>query len=247
MIKKCEVCGKDMQLKTVGKKGAKNYGELIAIHKNKKFCSTECQNKWQQKITWEERVGSDTAERIRKETSVRVSGEKNPTHNPEIAKKVSESLKKYLKDNPDERLGEKNGFYGKKHTDEFKKYAKESRKGKYVCTEEQYQKKLANQRYGENHHFWNGGTSFEPYSPDFNNKLKRKIKDRDKYVCSICGKETQKLAIHHIDYDKLNSNEMNLISLCYNCHSKTNSKREHWKKFFISIINERYDNLTDEK
>ena len=244
MIKKCEICGIDMQLKTVGKKGAKNYGELIAKHKNKKFCSTKCQIEWQQKITWEDRIGKEIADKLREEASERVIGNKNPTCNPEVAKKVSESLKKYLKDNPGERIGENNPFFSKTHTEEYKKWATESRKGIYICTEEQYLKKLQNQRYGEDHHFWNGGTSFEPYSPDFNNKLKRKIKERDNHTC-VCGKETQKLAVHHIDYDKLNSCEKNLISLCYNCHSKTNGNREHWKRFFISIINEKYDNMTN--
>jgi 5-methylcytosine-specific restriction endonuclease McrA len=105
-------------------------------------------------------------------------------------------------------------------------------------------KKLENQICGEKHHFWKGGISFGPYSPDFNNKLKRKIKIRDNYTCLICGKETQKLAVHHINYDKLNSNEQNLISLCYSCHSKTNSNREHWIKFFESIMNEKYVNMS---
>lgn len=242
MIKKCEVCGKEMTLRIVNKKGSKNFGQVLVADKKKRFCCTECQIKWQQQISWEERIGKDIADKIRKNTSERVSGDKNPTHNPEIAQKVSDSLKNYLKENP--RLGDKNSFFGRKHTDEYKKWASESRKGKVSYNEEQYERKIENQPRGENSPMWKGGISFEPYSPDFNDKLKRKIKIRDDYTCSICDKKSQKLAVHHIDYDKLNSNEKNLISLCYSCHSKTNSNRENWMKFFESIINKKYDNLT---
>lgn len=45
----------------------------------------------------------------------------------------------------------------------------------------------------------------------------------------------------------MDSDEKNLISLCYNCYNKTNSNGEHWKKFFIGIINEKYNILTDNK
>jgi hypothetical protein len=240
--KKCENCDKNISVRIVEQ--GKNIGKVYVIDQKRKFCSIECQNDWQRRLTWEDRIGKEAANRIRKEASDRLL-ENNPTHNKDVAKKVSESLKKYLKDNPDERLGEKNPFFGKNHSDETKKFLSELFKDKEI-SEEHYQNILKTRRYGEDHHFWNGGTSFAPYSSDFNNQLKRKVKNRDNFTC-ICGKETQKLAIHHIDYDKLNSDEKNLISLCYNCHSKTNSNRKHWEKFFISLITEKYDNLTGEK
>lgn len=41
---------------------------------------------------------------------------------------------------------------------------------------------------------------------------------RDNNQCQFCfGKE--KLNIHHIDRDRKNNSERNLITLCYNCHS----------------------------
>lgn len=245
MIRKCEICNKEMVLRTVNKKGEKNFGNIITTDKNKRFCSRECQNKWQNNVSWEVRVGKETADRIRKETSQRVKGNKNPTCNPDIAKKVSEGLKLYLKEHPEERVGDNNAFYGKSHTEEYKKWAKESRKGKWSYNEEQYLKKIENQPRGENSPMWKGGTSFSPYSPDFNNKLKRKIKIRDNYQCCVCNKQTQKLFIHHINYDKLDSNEKNLISLCNSCHSKTNSNRDRWIIFFDSLIIEKYDNMTN--
>ena len=47
-----------------------------------------------------------------------------------------------------------------------------------------------------------------------------------KYYCA-CGKE-----IHHIDYDKKNCNENNLITLCLRCHRKTNANRRFWQYYF---------------
>lgn len=58
----------------------------------------------------------------------------------------------------------------------------------------------------------------------------------DNYTCCVCGKKSQKLVIHHIDYNKTNSNVQNLISLCTSCHGKTNFNREIWQLFFEKHI-----------
>jgi hypothetical protein len=85
-------------------------------------------------------------------------------------------------------------------------------------------------RTGENSHLWRGGISKEPYSVEWNGTLKKEIRSRDNQLCQICGKESEgrKLSIHHIDYNKKNNNQYNLISLCSTCHTKTNHKREGW-------------------
>jgi len=82
---------------------------------------------------------------------------------------------------------------------------------------------------------WAGGKSFEPYSVDWTNTLKRAIKERDFFMCQICGNDNY-LVVHHIDYNKKNSNLDNLITLCPSCHSKTNTKRETWKIIFKKIM-----------
>ncbi len=78
---------------------------------------------------------------------------------------------------------------------------------------------------------WQGGKSFEPYSTDWTQDLKRAIRKRDKYTCQICRKEPA-IYCHHIDYNKKNCNPDNLITLCHSCHTKTNYNRNYWIKYF---------------
>lgn len=93
---------------------------------------------------------------------------------------------------------------------------------------------------GINHGNWKNGSSFIPYSYKFNNILKNKIRERDNHICQLCGRTEEenleiskkKLNIHHIDYNKKNCNENNLISLCSSCHMKTHYNREKWIEYF---------------
>lgn len=99
---------------------------------------------------------------------------------------------------------------------------------------------LANSKSG--HPNWQGGISFESYGIEFNKELKEKIRKRDNYRCQECFRhqnelfikngKSYKLDIHHIDYDKKNNNEANLISLCRNCHAQTNFDRNNWIKYY---------------
>lgn len=82
---------------------------------------------------------------------------------------------------------------------------------------------------------WLNGKSFDPYPFDWNKNLKDNIRKRDQYTCQLCGlsqkKNKRKLNVHHIDYNKKNCKEENLISLCDRCHTKTNSSRAFYKKY----------------
>lgn len=80
-------------------------------------------------------------------------------------------------------------------------------------------------------HNWNGGSSLDPYSNEFDNGLKTVIRRRDNFRCCFCGaeKNNRALSVHHIDYDKNNFEFVNLITLCDSCHGKTNSNpRSPW-------------------
>lgn len=86
---------------------------------------------------------------------------------------------------------------------------------------------------------WNNGSSFLPYTTAFNQQLKDKIRVRGNFKCQLCGipelECERKLDIHHIDYNKKNSKETNLVSLCNKCHIKTNHNRENWIKHFSNL------------
>ena len=89
---------------------------------------------------------------------------------------------------------------------------------------------------GKNNSMWLGGKSFEPYSPEFNKRVKRLIRDRDNKHCHLC-EGIHLLHIHHIDYNKLNSDPHNLITLCVSCHAKTGTRRDYWIAYFQTIMN----------
>lgn len=97
---------------------------------------------------------------------------------------------------------------------------------------------------GPNHPNWKGGISKQSYPIQFNPRLKRFIRKRDNFICQLCGipeKKSikilkRKLPIHHIDYNKENCDQGNLITLCSACNSKVNFHREKWLKIFKSKI-----------
>jgi DNA-directed RNA polymerase beta' subunit len=90
--------------------------------------------------------------------------------------------------------------------------------------------------FGENSPNWQGGTSKLPYPFSFNEGLKEFIRNRDHNTCQLCGRtqeeEGRNLCIHHINYDKDDLFELNLITLCRSCNGKVNANRELWEDSF---------------
>ena len=95
-------------------------------------------------------------------------------------------------------------------------------------------------RKGERAYNWNNGSSSEEYGMEFNSSLKEQIRFRNGYKCQFCGcsqlENGRQLDVHHIDYNKKNCKQNNLISLCRSCHTKTNGNRKYWKKYFEKIL-----------
>jgi len=94
---------------------------------------------------------------------------------------------------------------------------------------------------GERNPNWKGGKSFELYPEEFNYELKAKIRARDANTCQLCGKiETRTcFSVHHIDYNKQNNSDDNLITLCKKCNGKVNFNRAYWQAYFIPLVYER--------
>jgi hypothetical protein len=241
ILRKCKFCSSEFKVKIVTAKGRKNYGKPLKKDENKKFCSLKCLNDWQKITPWEKVIGKENANRIREDRRKQFEIYNPSRDSQEVRDKISKSLSNYLSKNKECRMGENNPFYNRKHTEETKKFLKESKQGKWSYNEEQYKKLLKNTPRGENHPNYGNGLSDEGYPCIFNKNLKDKIKDRDNYICQNCGKKTQKLAIHHIDYVKENCDEKNLISLCYSCHPKTNFNRDSWMIKFNYDIKKIYE------
>ncbi len=158
--------------------------------------------------TWEEIYGIEKAKKTREKLSKSLTGRPAPKT---AFKKGNITWNTGL--HPECYQGKNNPFYGKQHTNE-----------------------TIQKISGENNVNWQGGISFEPYSLNWTNILRNQVRYRDNYKCQLCGvlgiKCKRKLCVHHIDYNKKNCKEDNLISLCSNCHSKTNNNRKYWIKYF---------------
>lgn len=80
------------------------------------------------------------------------------------------------------------------------------------------------------------GNSHLPYPPEWH-QIRKIIRQRDKYRCIICLKFGK--IVHHIDYNKKNCEENNLITLCIKHHIITNSNRDYWYAYFLHKMENR--------
>ena len=106
-----------------------------------------------------------------------------------------------------------------------------------------------NRMSGENSPSWNGGISFDPYCPKFNNEFKERVRAWFNYQCIECGTPQNgvKLGVHHVAYNKescCDSSSPLFVPLCRSCHAKTSVAnkitREMWMQHFTDIINTYY-------
>lgn len=91
------------------------------------------------------------------------------------------------------------------------------------------------------------GRSENGYPLEFKRITKSKIiQNRDKWICQLCGdllpiksniKGKKKASVHHIDYNKNNNSEYNLITLCNFCNTSVNTNRNEWTTFFQNKLN----------
>jgi hypothetical protein len=95
---------------------------------------------------------------------------------------------------------------------------KNSKSGKYFCSQICSNVWIGKQQRAGNNPNWTGGLS------SYKILLKR---TKSKQVCNLCGKDNLKmLCVHHLDRNRKNNNMQNLIWLCRNCHFLVH----HYKK-----------------
>lgn len=162
-----------------------------------------------------------------------ISGNRNPNKCPEARARIRERMK-----GNNFNLGRKNP----KHSE----WMKNNSPSKHPEVAAQISKSTTGQRRpgirGENNPAWNGGSSFFPYSPEFTDELKQFIKDRDDHECQnpYCDHKTKRLNVHHINYNKQNCSQFNLITLCMVCNVKANINRMEWQRLYKKIIWSKY-------
>lgn len=194
------------------------------------------------KKTIEEIYGEEKAKQLRLKLSISKLGNKNPMFGKPISDKTREKLSKRKqeliktgwspckgKKRPDvkERMINnnpmKNKLIAKKSSEIWKKMFNEG-------------KIKINTLKGENHPNWKGELALKvtrkDYSSEFNDNLRKQVKERDGYICQECMNKDLILCVHHIDYNKKNNSRYNLITLCLKCHGKIKKDKEHWKNYY---------------
>lgn len=155
-------------------------------------------------------------------------GDKNPAKRPEVREKirktllnhtVSEKTRKIMKDDNPSKRPEVREKQRQKALEQFKNGMPENTK-----------KKISKSMSGEKHWNWQDGKSYEPYSIDWTETLRRSIRERDHYICQLCSQYGN--IVHHKDYNKKNCDPKNLITLCIRCNPKVNFNKEYWIRHF---------------
>ena len=176
-----------------------------------------------------------------KDTSNMEKAQKERNKNPDVRKKNVQNMLKRDKKKWRNSLSEnKKEFYQSDRGKEWiKKYAPIiSKKVKQNYENPEYYKKfVAKMRKSK---VYQGGKSFEKYGLEFNCILRKNVRENDNNICQLCLRKVsfsdkRNLSVHHIDYNKKNNDISNLISLCSNCHSKTNFDRKKWEKYFKQL------------
>ncbi|GKW21876.1 hypothetical protein PEC302107_36050 [Pectobacterium araliae] len=90
---------------------------------------------------------------------------------------------------------------------------------------------------GDGNPNWSGGLSRLPYPWDFR-ETSKKVIERDGFVCQNpgCDGADERLTTHHINYNKQDCRQENLICLCSSCNSKANFGRREWQVFYESLM-----------
>lgn len=214
-------CLFQIELKT---KKALDSGKLfdrIPWNKNKKGL----QKAWNRGKSLEECFEKEKVEKIKRKIS---KHKKNKTYEEIYGKKKAKEIKKKLK------------RYVKGKTYEERFGEEKSRKIKI----EQKERMIGSNnpmfgRTGKNHPNWRGGCTKDGYCEEWKTRgLKDHILGRDDYRCQNlqCKNVSDKLCVHHINYNKKDCDPWNLITVCFSCNSMANFQREWWTSYYQEII-----------
>lgn len=133
-----------------------------------------------------------------------------------VGKPVSDETRRKLSE-------AKKGWVPPPITEARRQKLKEARRGKTPALgmrhSEETRRKMSESRKGANNGRWIDGRKKKPYPPEWTKRLRDAIRSSQDYRCAICGQQNRRdLHVHHIDWDKMNCAQNNLVGVCYRCH-----------------------------
>lgn len=168
---------------------------------------------------------------------------KGKHHTEETKKRMSESGKgRIFSEDHKRKIGE--AHKGRVFSEGTIYKMRKARIGKPLS--EEIKKKMSASRQGDKHPNWQGGLSYLPYCPKFNNELKESIRKRDNYTCQNPNCQLTQtesislfnlsLCVHHVHYDKENCFP-DLVTICNVCNLKANNHRKFHEQLYMNILN----------
>lgn len=186
--------------------------------------------------------------RLSKETKMKIS----------VAHKGKDNGRLGIKHTKESKLKISRANKGRKHSLETKRKLSKLLKGKTRSNEhclalskacrgikrsKDFCLKISRLLKGNGNPNWQGGLDKEGYPYYFSDELKQKIRERDNFICKCCGitqdEYGKNLSIHHIDYNKQNCKENNLITVCNICNVKANYNRDYWFAYYTYLLGNR--------
>lgn len=163
----------------------------------------------------------------------------------------------YRRKQHETHVGKPSGFKGHKHTEEAKQKSREARQGRKASVaarrkiseagkgrkqSPEHIRKRFESRAGWHHteeskqkiSLAKGGTGIPGETGDYSKEFYEvhdSILERDGYECQLCH-SAEDLCVHHIDYDKQNSDPANLITLDRTCNIRVNAERIFYQGLF---------------
>lgn len=194
-------------------------------------------------------TGLKRSSETRAKMSVAQSGENNPQFGKTLS--IETRIKMSLaaigkKKSAETRANMSKAQKGHPVSEAQRKHHSEIMRGRKASLETRI--KMSDARRGEKCYLWQGGISFEPYCPKFNNDLKMRVRLFFDEKCILCGisKEDngQNLSVHHVEYNKqacCDGKPVHFATMCKRCHSRTNHHRRQWEDMMHRIIDEIYN------
>jgi len=235
--RRCNKCGRIKAGKSLsGRKKTKEQIDLMRKRSIEQFSLPENREKARQRALEQWR------DPLKKENTL--SAIRNKKITDERKKEISIFVSNLWKDEAyrsniiSKLIGKKGWNKGIPMTKEAKEKLSKSRSGKNCGPENYFYGKS-----GELSPNWKGGIQYEPYCCVWgDSEFKEYVIQRDNGICQNpdCWKNSKRISIHHINYDKKDCSLFNLITLCASCNSRANFNREKWKDLYNDLINTKY-------